>query len=119
MCSDNIMFFPNRKKIEFCKKFSNVIKSEDQNFTLNVLRSIEEETIEEDERIMSALQCSLDEAEERGIKKGRREGYKEGTQEVALRMIQNGCDVKTICLCTGLTSKEVKELRQKAKNIKF
>ena len=74
---------------------------------------------------MSALQCSLDEEREKGFKKGRREGrmegrregHKEGTQEVALRMIQNGCDVKTICLCTGLTSKEVKELRQKAKNI--
>ena len=67
---------------------------------------------------MSALQCSLDEEREKGIKKGRREGHKEGTQEAALRMIQNGLDVKTICLCTGLTSKEVEELRQKAKNIK-
>ncbi len=79
---------------------------------------------------MSALQCSLDEEREKGIKKGRREGrmeghkegrmegHKEGTQEAALRMIQNGLDVKTICLCTGLTFKEVEELHQKAKSIK-
>ena len=31
-------------------------------------------------------------------------------------MIQNGLEVETICLCTGLTSKEVKELRKKAKS---
>ncbi len=100
------------------QKAVDYIRQNDPNFTLSVLRKIEEETIEEDHRIMSALQCSLDEAEERGVKRGRREGHKEGTQEAALRMIQRGADLETICLYTGLTSKEVEELRQKAKNIK-
>ena len=120
------------------QKAVDYIRRNDPSLTLNVLRSIEEETIDEDQRIMSALQCSLDEEREKGIKKGRREGrmegrmegrregrmeghmegHKEGTQEAALRMIQNGLDVKTICLCTGLTPKEVEKLRQKAKNIK-
>ncbi len=109
------------------QKAVDYIRRNDPNFTLSVLRKIEEETIEEDQRLMSALQCSLDEEREKGIKKGRREGHmegrmeghKEGTQETALRMIQNGLDVKTICLCTGLTSKEVEELRQKAKSVKI
>ena len=104
------------------QKAVDYIRRNDGNFTLSVLRSIEEKTIEEDQRIMSALQCSLDEEREKGIKKGRKEGrmegHKEGTQEAALRMIQNGFDVKTICLCTGLTSEEVEKLPQKAKNIK-
>ena len=108
------------------QKAVDYIRRNDLNFTLNVLRKIEEETIEEDHRVMSALQCSLDEAEERGVKRGhkkghkegRMEGHKEGTQETALRMIQNDFDVKTICLCTGLASEEVEKLRQKAKNIK-
>ena len=43
------------------------------------------------------------------------EGHKEGTQETALRMIQNSFDMKMIYLCTGLTSKEVKELQKKTK----
>ena len=34
-------------------------------------------------------------------------------------MIQRGADLETICLYTGLTSKEVKELRQKAKSVKL
>ena len=106
------------------QKAVDYIRRNDPNFTLSVLRKIEKESIEEEQRIMSALQCSLDEAEEKGIKKGLREGLKEGLkeglqkgrEETALRMIENGLEVDTICLCTGLTSKEVEELRKKAKS---
>ena len=109
------------------------IRRNDPSFTLSVLRKIEKENIEEDQRIMSVLQCSLDEAEEKGMRKGRKEGREEGhekgreeghekgrekgliegTQKAALRMIQNGFKAEAICLCTGLTSKEVEELFKK------
>ncbi len=67
---------------------------------------------------MSALQCSLDEAEEKGLKKGLEKGREEGREEMALRMIQNGFEVEAICLCTRLTSKDVEKLRKKVKNTK-
>ncbi len=103
------------------QKAVDYIHRNDSDFTLNVLSKIEKESIEEDQRVMSALQCSLDEAEEKGLKKGREEGLrglKEGREETALRMIQNGFEVEAICLCTRLTAKEVEELRKKAKNTK-
>ncbi len=71
---------------------------------------------------MSALQCSLDEAEEKGMRKGLKKGIErgreEGREETALRMIQNGFEVEAICLCTRLTSKDVEKLRKKVKNTK-
>ena len=108
------------------QKAVDYIRRNDPHFTLNVLRKIEKESIEEEQRIMSALQCSLDEAEEKGMRKGlqkgrekgREEGRLEGAQQTALRMVQNGFEVETICLCTGLTSQEVEELRKKVKATK-
>ena len=96
------------------QKAVDYIRRNDPNFTLSVLRK--KESIEEEQRIMLALQCSLDEAEEKGIKKGLQKGRKEGREETALRMVENGLEVDTICLCTGLTSEEVEELRKKAKS---
>ncbi len=102
------------------QKAVDYIHRNDSNFTLSVLSKIEKESIEEEQRVMSALQCSLDEAEEKGMRKGLKKGREEGIkgikksrEETALRMIQNGFEAKTICLCTGLTSKEVKELSEK------
>ena len=80
----------------------------DSNFTIKKLQRTEEETVSREEnRVMTALQSSLDQY--------RMEGLKEGLMKAALRMIQNGEDLKRICLYTGLTSKEVESLRKKAK----
>ncbi len=112
------------------QKAVDYIHRNDSDFTLNVLSKIEKESIEEDQRVMSALQCSLDEAEEKGMRKGlkevreevreegRKEGLKEVRKEIALRMIQHGFEVEAICLCTRLTSKDVEKLRTKVKNTK-
>ena len=109
------------------------IRRNDPTFKLTVIREIEKESIEEEQRIM-ALQCSLDEEREKGMKKGLREGLKkgreegrmkgreegreegrlEGAQQTALRMVEAGLELETICSCTGLSSKEVEELRQDA-----
>ena len=99
----------------------------DPNFTFKTIQGIEKKTVSREEnRVMGALQSSLDQAEEKGIKKGekkglmkgRMEGRMEEAQEVALRMIQDGEDLKRIYRYTGLTSKEVEKLRKKAKSKK-
>ena len=120
------------------QKAVDYIHRNDSDFTLNVLSKIEKESIEEDQRVMSALQCSLDEAEEKGMRKGLKKGIEKGLEkgiekgiekglekgiergreETALRMIQNGFEVEAICLCTRLTSKDVEKLRKKVKNTK-
>ena len=87
----------------------------DPNFTFKKLWRTEKETvIREENRVMTALQSSLDQYEQRGHKKGRMEE----AQEVALRMIQDGEDLKRICRYTNLTSKDVENLRKKAKSKK-
>ena len=88
----------------------------DPTFTIKKLWGIQGKISEEDN--VGALQSSLDQAEEKGIKKGRTEGRMEEAQEVALRMIQKGFDVKMIRSCTGLTLKDVENLRKKAKSQK-
>ena len=106
------------------QKAVDYIHRNDSDFTLNVLSKIEKESIEEDQRVMSALQCSLDEAEEKGMRKGLKKGIEkglekgreEGREEMALRMIQHGFEVEAICLCTRLTSEDVEKLRTKVKN---
>ena len=87
----------------------------DPTFTIKKLQRTEEETvIREENRVMTALQSSLDQYR----MEGREEGREEGLMEVALRMIQKGFDAKMIHSCTGLTSKEVENLRKKAKSQK-
>ena len=95
----------------------------DPTFTFKMIQGIEKETvIREENRVMTALQSSLDqykmEGHMEGHKKGRMEGRMEEAQEIALRMIQKGFDAKMIHSCTGLTSKDVENLRKKAKSQK-
>ena len=107
----------------------------DPTFTIKKLWRTEKETVrKKGDGDVGALQSSLEqykmeglkEGLEKGLKKGRLEGLMEGhkegrreeAQEVALRMIQDGEDLKRIYRYTGLTSKEVEKLRQKAKSKK-
>ena len=107
----------------------------DPTFTIKKLWRTEKETVSKEEnRVMTALQSSLDqykmeghekglmEGHEKGLmeghEKGLVEGHEKGLMEAALRMIQNGEDLKRICLYTGLTSKDVENLRKKAKSKK-
>jgi len=45
-----------------------------------------------------------------GMEKGRAEGIEKGKLETAKMMKTEGIPVDTICKCTGLTAKQVKEL---------
>ena len=101
------------------QKVLDYIVRTDPTFTIKKLQRTEEETVSKEEnRVMTALQSSLDQYKMEGHKEGLMEGQKKNQMEVALRMIQKGFDAKMIHSCTGLTSKEVESLRKKAKSQK-
>ncbi len=89
----------------------------DRNFSWKMLRTVEIKTIKrKGGRIMTpVLQYSLDEAQEKGIhkgmQKGRKEGRKEGLQTVALNMLKSRLDTSLICKVTGLSTAEIKKLK--------
>ena len=106
-------------------------------FSFKVIREIEEKSMDKEHKVMSLMQDVLDEEREKGLQRGREEGIQTGIQkgrqegiqkgiqtgiqkgheETALRMIQNGLDLKTITLCTGLTLEKVEELQKKAQKV--
>ena len=55
-------------------------------------------------------------AEEKGIKQGIKQGIEQGAKnekiEIAKKLIQNGLDNELISKSTGLSIKEVKEIRK-------
>ena len=80
--------------------------------------------LQEEDRLMPAIEFSLDKAEERGIRKGMQEGKQlgmqegkqEGRQEVAMRLLQAGVDEETIRTAAQISSKELATLKSKLKN---
>ena len=92
--------------------------------------------LREEDRLMPAIVFSLDEAEERGIRKGKQLGMQEGEQlglqkgeqlglqkgkrlglqEVAMRLLQAGVDEKTIRAAAQMSAKELAALKKKLKN---
>ncbi len=85
-----------------------------------IIREIEQTTLEEEERVMAPLlQYSLDEAREEGIQKGMEKGMEEGIQKgmekgmqaVALNMLKNKFKLSVISEITGLSEKEIKNLK--------
>ena len=63
-----------------------------------------------DYAVTSAREEGILIGEERGLKKGRMEGRKEGLLEVAHLMKQNDFSFEQIKLCTGLTDEEIRNL---------
>ncbi len=72
--------------------------------------------LQEEDRLMPAIEFSLDKAEERGIRKGMQEGMQEGRQEVAMRLLQAGVDEETIRTAAQISVKELAALKRKLKN---
>ena len=94
-----------------------------RSLTWQVVERIEQDTIKnEEKKIMPVLKSFLDEAVEeaveeglkKGLKKGLEKGLEKGRQEVALKMIKGGVDLRTILDCTGLSEKELERLRKQA-----
>ena len=103
------------------QKIADYIHRVNPEFTFKIIRKIEEKIIPEELQVMSALQCTLDEEREKGIQQGISQGIQQGREEyraeTALRMIQDGLDLKTITLYTGLTPEEVENLQKEDKKI--
>ena len=54
------------------------------------------------------------EGKEEGLKEGRAEGAKQKSFDIAKRMLENGIDIETISVLTGLTAEEVSRLKEKS-----
>ena len=93
---------------DLIEKAVNYIQQYNRAFSLELIKKIERETIEEDKRIMSIVQY----AREMERKEGREEGLEEGINQVAKEMIREGVDVSKICQYTKLTPEHVEKLQR-------
>ncbi len=113
-----------KERRDLTEKAVDYLRAKDPKVTARIVR-IEKEVVEEEYRIMPALQYSLDKEREaghktgleagikKGIEKGREEGLEAGRQDTALRLLEEGVDAKIICRCTGLTPESVEKMREK------
>ena len=82
------------------------IKHHNKNFSWRKIQEIERKTVKEERRyVVQLMQSTLERVEAKGPKKGR--------EEVALNMIKNGFNDEVICSNTGLSPKEIKQLKCK------
>ena len=49
---------------------------------------------------------------QQGVQQGLEQGFEQGLLDVALRMLQNDMDIKTICKLTGMSEDKVLKLKQ-------
>ena len=80
-----------------------------------ILVHIEEDDISPIEKHTMIEESYLDEVEKKGIKKGIEEGFKEGIEksklDIALMMLKQGFDIKTIAQITALDEKIISQLK--------
>ena len=60
--------------------------------------------------LLSAIDASFEDGEEKGIKKGREEGREEKSREIAQNLKSLGLSLEDISKATGLTSEEIEQL---------
>ena len=76
--------------------------------------------LQEEDRLMPAIEFSLDKAEKRGIRKGKllgkQEGMQEGKQQMIMNLLQAGVDEETIRTAAQISVKELAALKRKLKN---
>ena len=61
--------------------------------------------------LLNEMQMNRDLGREEGIRKGRKEGRKEGIYEIAKKMLKDKIGIETIKKWTGLTEKEIEEIK--------
>ena len=61
--------------------------------------------------LLNEMQMNRDLGREEGIRKGRKEGKKEGIYETAKKMLKDKIGIETIKKWTGLTEKEIEEIK--------
>ena len=108
--------FPERKGL--IERAVNYIVKYDKRITLEDLKELEEKTSpNKGELIVSLMQRSLNEEREEGRAEGREEGEKKGREEskakIALKMLEKGVQITTICEVMGFSEEQLKELQRK------
>ncbi len=63
---------------------------------------------EEGRIMMPLLQCSYDEAIEKGMQKG----IEKGRKELIAKLLKSGVDLQVLCKGTGLSEEEIKKLKK-------
>ena len=79
----------------------------DPHFSWHIVEEMEQNISTKEGRVMPPLQYSLDEAQKKGILKGRQEGR----QEVALNLLSAGLDLEAVSKYTGLSEEEIRKLK--------
>ncbi len=51
-----------------------------------------------------------------GLEQGKQEGLEQGKYEIVVKMLANGLNTKTISSYTGLSEKDIKNIKYKPKN---
>ncbi|SFV54417.1 FIG00499822: hypothetical protein [hydrothermal vent metagenome] len=67
--------------------------------------------------LYTAKKDGIKEGMERGIEKGMEKGVEKEKIKIAINSLENGLDIKTISLITGLTIDEINSLSLMSKNI--
>ena len=69
-------------------------------------------------QIEYARETGREEGREEGLKEGRAEGARQKSFDIAKRMLENGIDIETISVLTGLTAGEVSRLKERTNSIR-
>ena len=83
----------------------------DPHFSWHIVEEIEQNISTKEGRVMPPLQYSLDEAQKKGILKGRQEGRQERDKEIISNMLKKQLDFALISAVTGLSEEEIKKLK--------
>ncbi len=62
-------------------------------------------------QVMTLAELEKQEYMKQGIERGIEQGYSDATRNIALNLIREGLDIKTICKFTGLSLDEVNKLQ--------
>ncbi len=67
--------------------------------------------LEKQEYMKQGMEQGIERGIEQGMEQGIEQGYSDATRNIALNLIREGLDIKTICKFTGLSLDEVNKLQ--------
>ena len=83
--------------------------------TINTFPELEEQASpNKGELIVSLMQRSLNEEREEGREEGEKKGREESKAKMALKMLEKGVQITTICEVVGFSEEQLKELQKKS-----
>ena len=101
----------DEERTEMIRSVTRYIRRKYPSYDWQRLEQIERETIVEEKRIMAQVMTLAELEQQEYMKQGIEQGYSDATRNIALNLIREGLDIKTICKFTGLSLDEVKKLQ--------